>query len=199
MEAERSSASRNCRHFNRLSRRDAILVAAGSALAPFAFAASKPNRRKPQPGDILVHAFGDKAGAPIAPAEVFGEPLAAFPMEPTSKLVRDGSLHNQLALVRTSATALASKALRYAVVDGEHAYLAYSAACTHTGCEVNGWKADTKRLVCPCHGSEFDVADAGRVTHGPAPKPLAMLQIALEQHVFRVSGGFSRRVGPAPP
>lgn len=196
METERSSASRNCRHFNR---RDAIFVAAGSALAPIAFAASKPNRRKPQPGDILVHAFGDNAGVPIAPADVLGEPLNAFPMEPASKLVRDGSLHNQLALVRTSATALASKAQRYAVVEGEHAYLAYSAACTHTGCEVNGWKADTKRLVCPCHGSEFDVADAGRVMHGPAPKPLAMLQIALDQHVFRVSGGFSRRVGPAPP
>ena len=180
-----------------INRRRAIIAASSVALAPFVGAATRPNRLKPQPGDILVHAFGSNAGTPIAVADVV-EPLAAFPMEPANKLVRDGSLHNQLTLVRTPHATLSAKAQRFAVVAGAYAYLAYSAACTHTGCEVNGWNADAKRLVCPCHGSEFDVADAARVVHGPAPKPLAMLQVALDEDLFQVVGGFSRRVGPEP-
>ncbi len=153
---------------------------------------------KPQPGDMLVHAFGDRAGSVIIAADVVAEPVHAFPMDPAG-LVRDGSLHNQLALVRVAAESLSEKAERYAVSADGGSFIAYSAACTHTGCEVNGWQSEHRRLVCPCHGSEFDVADAAKVVGGPAPKPLAMLQIEVMHGAFRVAGGFSRRVGPAPP
>ncbi len=154
---------------------------------------------KPQVGDVLVHAFGDRAGAIVAPDEVAAEPLSAFPREPASGIVRDASLHNQLAVVRVAEALLSSKARRHAVGAGQDSFLVYSAACTHTGCEVSGWQDDTRRLVCPCHGSEFDVADAARVVGGPAPKPLAMLRVELAAGAFRVAGGFSRRVGPEPP
>lgn len=46
--------------------------------------------------------------------------------------------------------------------------LGFSAVCTHLGCTV--LPADD-RLVCPCHGSEFE-ASTGRNLGGPAPRPL---------------------------
>ena len=76
--------------------------------------------------------------------------------------------------------------------------VAVSSACTHTGCEVSGWKADTGELVCPCHGSRFAVQDAAKVINGPATKPLAFLAIEIVDDEIRVKGKFSRRVGPAP-
>ena len=180
-----------------MNRRDLIVGTGALPLAPAAFAA-KPRRMKPQPGDMLVHAFGDRAGTTIIPPDVAAEPIHAFPMDPTG-LVRDGSLHNQLALVRIATDALSAKAQRYAVAADGASFIAYSAACTHTGCEVNGWQTEHRHLVCPCHGSEFDVADAAKVVNGPATKPLAMLTIEMAHGAFRVAGGFSRRVGPAPP
>lgn len=47
--------------------------------------------------------------------------------------------------------------------------------CTHNGCGVNlgddGWS-------CPCHGARYDVR--GRVTSGPAPRPLPEIAWELE-------------------
>ena len=205
MNNERSSnASRLAKGASKatLSRRRLVIAgsaAAGALAAARApAAAKKPRRMKPQQGDVLVHAFGANAAQPIASKEVGDEPLSAFSMEPAIRLVRDGSLHNQLVVVRVDADAISAKAQGYAVADANGSFLVYSAACTHTGCEVNGWRGESRRLVCPCHGSEFDVQDAARVVNGPAPKPLAMLQVALAEGSFRVAGRFSRRVGPAP-
>lgn len=153
---------------------------------------------KPQPGDVLAHAFGDRAGAVVAAADIADEPTSAFPLDVANGLLRDGSLHNQLLIVRVDAGSVSGKARDYLVAAGAAAFLVYSAACTHTGCEVNGWRSESRRLVCPCHGSEFDVHAAASVVHGPAPKPLAMLKTAFADGAFRVVGGFSRRVGPQP-
>ncbi|MCY3839179.1 MAG: ubiquinol-cytochrome c reductase iron-sulfur subunit [Gammaproteobacteria bacterium] len=161
--------------------------------------AAKPRRMKPQVGDLLAHAFGEQAGSVVAVKDVASQPVPAFPRDPSSGVVRDGSLHNQLAVLRLPSERLTPKAQRHALDAPPHAFLVYSAACTHTGCEVSGWNSDAARLVCPCHGSEFDVADAARVVNGPAPKPLAMLKVELADGAFRVVGGFSRRVGPEPP
>ncbi|MDX5565297.1 Rieske (2Fe-2S) protein [Streptomyces sp. ID05-04B] len=48
-------------------------------------------------------------------------------------------------------------------------FKAFSAICTHQGCTV-ATVADGL-IQCPCHGSEFRVAD-GSVARGPAPTPL---------------------------
>lgn len=159
---------------------------------------AKPRRMKPQVGDVLAHAFGERAGSVIAVKDVASQPVPAFPRDPSTGVVRDGSLHNQLAVLRVPSARLSPKARPYAVEAPPDSFLAYSAACTHTGCEVSGWNNDAARLVCPCHGSEFDVADAARVVNGPAPKPLAMLKVELADGALRVAGGFSRRVGPEP-
>ncbi|MFQ6671712.1 MAG: ubiquinol-cytochrome c reductase iron-sulfur subunit, partial [Candidatus Tectimicrobiota bacterium] len=44
-----------------------------------------------------------------------------------------------------------------------------SASCTHLYCLVQ-WDEETRRLLCPCHGSIFDIN--GTPLRGPAPRPL---------------------------
>ncbi|MDP4507657.1 Rieske (2Fe-2S) protein [Nonomuraea turcica] len=56
-------------------------------------------------------------------------------------------------------------------------FKAFSAVCTHSGCAV-GSVADGQ-IVCPCHGSKFNIAD-GAVTNGPADKPLPEQQIKVD-------------------
>ncbi len=53
--------------------------------------------------------------------------------------------------------------------DGLHAI---SAVCTHLGCLVS---LSESGFQCPCHGSKFD--PEGKVIAGPAPRPLAWLEI----------------------
>jgi len=73
--------------------------------------------------------------------------------------------------------------------------VAYSAVCTHTGCTVEGWDAEKKYMICPCHGSKYDAANGANVLTGPAPKPLAMLPLRIEAGKIVVAGKFSRKVG----
>ena len=169
----------------------------GTAVSPVA-SARKPERLRPQPGDELVHAFGDLQHQPIVPSELpaGGPPVLAVPREPGTALVRSGSRLNNLAVVRVSESALplSSKTQRYAADD----LIVFSAVCTHTGCTVEKWNAEAQHLVCPCHQSEFKVSDAARVVTGPAPKPLAMLPVSVEGDRIIVAGKFSRRVGMQP-
>ncbi|TCC61022.1 Rieske (2Fe-2S) protein [Kribbella pittospori] len=56
-------------------------------------------------------------------------------------------------------------------------FKAFTAVCTHMGCIVS--KVENKTIDCPCHGSKFNITD-GSVAGGPAPSPLAAVQVAVE-------------------
>lgn len=56
--------------------------------------------------------------------------------------------------------------------DGE--VVAFSAICTHKGCTVT---AQGDGIVCPCHGSTYDLT--GRNTGGPAPSPLPAVEVTV--------------------
>jgi len=58
-------------------------------------------------------------------------------------------------------------------------FYAYDAVCTHAGCTV-GYDPQSKLLVCPCHGAEFDPTHDAQVVAGPAPSPLAKLPITID-------------------
>ncbi len=51
----------------------------------------------------------------------------------------------------------------------------FSPLCTHLGC---GYRWDTDRFACPCHGSVYDIA--GTVLGGPAPRRLDVLPSKVE-------------------
>ncbi|MEO6702064.1 MAG: Rieske (2Fe-2S) protein [Jatrophihabitantaceae bacterium] len=52
---------------------------------------------------------------------------------------------------------------------------AFSAICTHQGCTV---APAGKELDCPCHGSVYN-ATTGEVINGPAPRPLAKVNVSI--------------------
>lgn len=152
-----------------------------------------PAKLRPQREDRLVFADGPRTGEVVRAGDVVlgAAPIRTWPFEQAAEVVRDGSRLNQVLVLRVSASDLSPKAARRAT-DG---IVAYSGVCTHTGCDIAGWKAETRQLVCPCHGSAFDALDAAKVASGPAPKPLAMLPLAIVDGELRVAGAFSRRVG----
>ena len=53
----------------------------------------------------------------------------------------------------------------------------FSSTCSHLGCRIN--RAEGKELVCPCHGSRFDLK--GNVAHGPADRGLRSLPFSLDR------------------
>jgi rieske iron-sulfur protein len=120
-----------------------------------------------------------------------GPQQLAYPMDPEPKVIRDGSLLNQLALVRLDPAQLSADTQRYAA-DG---VVAYSAICTHQGCPVSTWKADAKALFCSCHAAQFDPAGRARVINGPAPRRLPVLPLRLVDGMLIAAGGFVGTVG----
>lgn len=63
------------------------------------------------------------------------------------------------------------------VVNHEGSLSALRAICTHRGCTVN-YNAQTGRLHCPCHGSEY--ALDGSNVKGPAQRPLKQYAVVME-------------------
>jgi Rieske Fe-S protein len=61
---------------------------------------------------------------------------------------------------------------------------AFSATCTHQGCQVGEVTGGT--INCPCHGSKFAVAD-GSVVNGPAKKPLPERSVTVTGEEIRLA------------
>ena len=62
-------------------------------------------------------------------------------------------------------------------------FLALHRECTHLGCTVP-WDAAQGRFACPCHASAFDIT--GQVLSPPAPRPLDLYAIRIENGVVKV-------------
>ena len=59
----------------------------------------------------------------------------------------------------------------YVIINREEKTKVLSSHCTHLGCTIN--QTENGRLICPCHGSEYDLN--GNVVKGPAYKSLETL------------------------
>ena len=76
--------------------------------------------------------------------------------------------------------------------------LAYSKICTHVGCPIALYEQRTHHLLCPCHQSTFDLADAGNVVFGPAARRMPQLQIGVDAEGYLVAkSDFAEPVGPS--
>jgi ubiquinol-cytochrome c reductase iron-sulfur subunit len=75
--------------------------------------------------------------------------------------------------------------------------VAFSTICTHAGCPVGLYQAETYELFCPCHQSTFSVLDRARPTFGPATRRLPQLPIRLDDQGYVVArSDYPEPVGP---
>ena len=151
-------------------------------------------RQRPRDGDQLTFFGGEREGEVIAPSDlVLGEqPVIAYPRDPHSGVIRDGTRLNQITVLRVDPTRFDAKT-RPGTVDG---IIAFSAMCTHQQCPVTAWDEKAQALFCFCHRSRFDPWKVGKVVNGPATRRLPTLPLKREGvNELRVAGGFSGRVG----
>jgi rieske iron-sulfur protein len=177
---------------SRIGRRTLLKAGLGLPfIAQHAEGQEDPASIRPRPGDLLVKA-GDSTKKPLGPGEIRlgAPPIFAWAMDPKSGTLRSGSRLNQVLVLRLDPAKL-DQQTRPRAVNG---VVAYTAICTHTGCDVSEWVADAQLLHCPCHGSRFDPKRGGTVVEGEAPRALPALPLRLERGRLLVAGPFSARV-----
>jgi len=152
---------------------------------------------RPKKDDLLVFSEGDHAGQTIKPQDLplGGEPVHAWPKDPSTEVVRSASRLNEILLVRLDPAELDDDT-RARAADG---IVAYSAICTHAGCPVTEWVkgsgGDRDVFKCPCHNSEYDPRQSAQVVFGPAPRRLAALPLAIADGSLRIAAPFAGKVG----
>jgi rieske iron-sulfur protein len=159
-----------------------------SALSPAVLRAqSEPAAMAPQVGDVLVKE-GDRSVKALTLADIpaVAPFVSAWPADPANKLVRSANRLNQLLLIKMDPKTLSPETLALAA-DG---VLAYSALCTHAGCNVNDWIPEKGILSCDCHASDFDARSGGKVVDGPASRALPLLALKSEGGVLVVASTF---------
>ena len=77
-------------------------------------------------------------------------------------------------------------------------YYAYSKICTHIGCPTSLFEAQTNRILCTCHQSQFDALQSGKPVFGPAARALPQLPVTVDEEGYLIANGnFIEPVGPA--
>jgi Rieske Fe-S protein len=207
-ECDRSTASFEGAELERAlqpgtTRRKLVLTAlatGASILASRSAAAdeSQPgSNERPQPADVLVVSEGEQAGQVIGPQDLKlgGPPVRAWPKDPKTSVVRNGSRLNEVLIIKLDPAELDDDT-RSRAADG---IVAYSAICTHAGCPITAWvkgaTGDKNMLKCVCHNSEFDPRNSAQVVFGPARRRLAALPLATTDSSLMIAAGFVGKVG----
>lgn len=176
-----------------IGRRAALEMGFCAALAPrLALAETDAARERPREGDLLVSADAAQP-APLKPGDLplGGKQTMAWPMDPASSTVRNGTRLNKVLLLRLDPKGF-DPATAERVADG---VVAYSAICPHAGCDVTVWHANSQLLQCPCHYSEYDPKAGGKVVSGPSPRGLPALPLTSADGRLIVAKPFIGRVG----
>jgi rieske iron-sulfur protein len=201
--AEDASAELGMASCSDPTRRTLILtaLATGACLASGKSAAADDDQpgsdERPQPGDVLVFSEGEHAGGIIKPQDLKlgGPPVHAWPKDPKTSVVRNGSRLNEILVVKLDPATLDDET-RPRAADG---IVAYSAICTHAGCPITGWlkgaAGDNDVFKCFCHNSEYDPRQSAQVVFGPAPRRLAALPLSAADSSLTVVATFVGKVG----
>jgi ubiquinol-cytochrome c reductase iron-sulfur subunit len=181
-----------------VSRRSALvklLVGAGGALAG---ALAIPSLSLgPRPGQSLFHTdwtpgarLVDLDNQPIRPGDLIPDSVTTVFPEGAA-----GSADAQTLLLKIDEGLLPSTGER---ADwSPEGCIGFSKICTHAGCPVGLYRAQSHELLCPCHQSTFDVLNEAEPTFGPADRPLPQLPIEVDEDGYLVArGDFSAPVGP---
>jgi Rieske Fe-S protein len=160
-------------------------------VAPTA-ASEDPATALPRAGDLLAYADGEQQGAPVKheDLEFDAQPVFAFPRDPDTGLIKNGSRLNKVSIVRLNPADLDKRTAPLSAAGA----LAYSTVCPHEGCDVSAFEPKRKELLCSCHYSRFDARKRGKVKGGPATRSLPVLPLALnESGTLVVAGPFTKR------
>jgi ubiquinol-cytochrome c reductase iron-sulfur subunit len=77
-------------------------------------------------------------------------------------------------------------------------YYAFSKVCTHLGCPTSLYEAQTQRILCPCHQSQFIATEYAKPVFGPAARALPQLPITVNDEGYLIAtGDFPDPIGPA--
>jgi 3-phenylpropionate/trans-cinnamate dioxygenase ferredoxin component len=76
---------------------------------------------------------------------------------------------------------------KIAVANVGGAFHAFDDTCTHMGCSLAEGDLEETTVICPCHGSEFDVT-SGAVLRGPAKEPVETYETRVEGGDLEVEG-----------
>ena len=178
---------------SRIGRRLALELSLCLALAPrLALAQTDQTRERPKEGDLLVAVSGS-GPEPLKPEDLplDAKQTFAWPMDPEAKTVRSGSRLNKVLLLRLDPEGF-DPVTKERATEG---VVAYSAICTHTGCDVTNWHPDRQLLECPCHYSFYDPKAAAKIISGPTPRPLPALPLKTVDGRLVVAKPFTGRAG----
>ena len=144
-------------------RRAVLRGAAGLVLAwltPVRSDAAQEDGPPPVAGDLLVR-VGDDALIPLAPDDVpfDGRALMAWAIGPAADAPKNAKL-NKIIVARLNPAMMADGTRQRAADD----IVAYSAVCTHAGCDVDEGLGSNESIFCSCHGSAFDARMAVRIS-----------------------------------
>lgn len=172
-------------------RRAILRAGIGLGILGLSRAQENPAAMRPKAGDLLVKVDDQKA-IPLTPDDI---PLAtdqtmAWAMDPVDKTIRSAERLNRILLARFPVEQLSAET-RARSAEG---VVAYTAICTHAGCEVTDWIVDKQFVFCPCHDSTFDPKDNGKVVDGPAPRMLPALPLKIVEKKLVVAGPFTARI-----
>jgi rieske iron-sulfur protein len=154
------------------------------------FAQDNPAAVRPKAGDLLIK-VDDPMLKPLTPDDIAvgAAQIMAWAVDPSDKIVRSGSRLNRVLLLRLDESTLKPDT-RSRAAGG---VVAYTAICTHTGCDVTDWLPEGM-LYCPCHFTKYDPKDGAAVVDGPAPRPLPALPLTLVDGQLTVAAPFTARV-----
>jgi thiosulfate dehydrogenase [quinone] large subunit len=86
---------------------------------------------------------------------------------------------SKLAVGGTYSFTSASQGVPAIVFRTKTGVFAYSMICTHQGCTVT-YNKGKKKLICPCHGAQFDPLNGAAPTAGPPQTSLASIKVAIK-------------------
>lgn len=178
-------------------RRRIIQIAASGLAAPLALMALMALKAddawpKPADGDRLVDESAEGVPTPLRLSDVpVDKPVLAYPFDESQNMVRDDSHLNKVVLMRFAEGVLDAES-RARSAGG---VLAFSAICTHQGCDLKTWSTKDQLLVCFCHSTKYRLLEGGTVASGPASRSLPNMPLKLVGDVIVVAGGFSAQPG----
>jgi nitrite reductase/ring-hydroxylating ferredoxin subunit len=76
---------------------------------------------------------------------------------------------------------------RIAVANVGGTFYAFDDTCTHMQCSLAEGDLEETTVICPCHGSEFDVRN-GAVLQGPAREPVETYEARVEGDNLEIKG-----------